>query len=369
MDQIGDETRVCHKFKKNTKDKAKKRVVQLNAMELLKGDDSVLPPLERQSLFEKYSFHRNKRKRESVASSPTCLIANPRRFPTNAQRRHKEALDNARNIPFFGWKWKRTAAEVEKTELMIRYIQEETDGDQVWLMSDTLDPFLYIYYMKEGYFLLRQIADAFIEDDRPDRIKRQLLYRKMRKVNRHDGCMTKMLSTKFDTELYTQIRESGVTRPLCMCCGIDGRDTGKPQRCNRIDIINVQGARMITLESDAPCSRVLPLLETIIQITSVNKKKRALTSADKQTVLMAQRCKCYACDEVLDWMEGYEVHHKFRVCEGGSNRSVNLYALCPSCHRKCSQDERIRPFTRFRCLPQEIPSSDEQDGQEGHKDE
>jgi len=267
-----------------------------------------------------------------------------------ALRRHREALERSRSIPYFGWKWKNlsNAEAVTHTELMIRYIQEETDGERVWMLNDTFDPFVYIYYMKEGYFLLRQIADAFIGSDRPDLFKRKLLYRKMRRANRHDGCNVRTLSARLDSELYGQIRDSGVSRPLCMCCGIDGSDGGGPQRCHGIDVVNMQGARMITLENDVPCSRVLRLLETIVQVTCVNKKKRALTNADKQAVVISQECKCYACDKRLDWMEGYEVHHKFRVSEGGSNRSINLYALCPSCHSIYTQEERIRPFTRFK---------------------
>lgn len=60
--------------------------------------------------------------------------------------------------------------------------------------------------------------------------------------------------------------------------------------------------------------------------------KRAVSTMRKKMVASNQEWKCGHCKSQLDYT--YEVDHKIRLDEGGSNDVNNLIALCPACHRK-----------------------------------
>jgi len=60
--------------------------------------------------------------------------------------------------------------------------------------------------------------------------------------------------------------------------------------------------------------------------------KRAVSTMRKKYVASGQDWKCGHCHKQLD--HTYEIDHKLRLDEGGTNDVNNLIALCPSCHRK-----------------------------------
>ena len=241
----------------------------------------------------------------------------------------------------FGWERK---AYVKQSDLIVRYIAEETDGKKCWIVSKTRIPFVYLWYAKDGWFLLRQVMDVF---SRPSIYKRSYYQEHLRKCNigiedRIDGCSVISVTVSPFTKMWKELINAGVTTPWCICC-----ETVGCRRCRTIHLINLQAARMFAMKMDAPCKKVFPLLEAIVTLTRDNGRKRALTESDKQRVLMSQMCICAECDLPILDSEGYDVHHKFRVCDGGSNADINLVALHPTCHRKYTERERNRPFTPF----------------------
>ena len=65
--------------------------------------------------------------------------------------------------------------------------------------------------------------------------------------------------------------------------------------------------------------------------------KRAVSGMRKKYVASNQDWKCGQCHKQLD--HTYEVDHKLRLDEGGSNDVSNLIALCPTCHRYKTAEE------------------------------
>jgi len=59
--------------------------------------------------------------------------------------------------------------------------------------------------------------------------------------------------------------------------------------------------------------------------------KRSLSQTKKKYVAASQNWKCFLCKNILSAY--FEIDHKQRLSEGGSNHVDNLQALCPSCHR------------------------------------
>ena len=63
-----------------------------------------------------------------------------------------------------------------------------------------------------------------------------------------------------------------------------------------------------------------------------NGSTRSVSGTKKKYIAAAQEWKCNDCGEQLDaW---YEVDHKVRLADGGSNHVSNLVALCRNCHGK-----------------------------------
>jgi hypothetical protein len=65
--------------------------------------------------------------------------------------------------------------------------------------------------------------------------------------------------------------------------------------------------------------------------SSAAPKKRAVSNMRKKYIASNQDWKCGKCRKQLDYT--YEIDHKLRLDEGGTNDVDNLIALCPSCHR------------------------------------
>ena len=65
--------------------------------------------------------------------------------------------------------------------------------------------------------------------------------------------------------------------------------------------------------------------------------KRAVSTMRKKYVASNQDWKCGHCHKQLD--HTYEIDHKLRLDEGGTNDVNNLIALCPSCHRHKTAQE------------------------------
>lgn len=258
------------------------------------------------------------------------------------QKRDKEqhfCVDTLYTQKQFGWNWKNDV-RVDNSSIIIRYIRQETDGNKIWTLSDIQDPFVYIWYTKDGWFLFRQVAKAFFMKKNLfsyfDQIKKRS---RIKTIEAYKHIDIRSIRATPRHEMYKKIRMCGVSGHLCHCCSDD-----KSAYCGNIDIVSLQSVRILMRMESIPCNRALPLLEAIVELTKGNKKKRALTSSDKQKILISQRCKCAQCEEFIDHEEGYEVDHIFRISRGGSNNAHNLVVLCTSCHKKKTEEERSIPF-------------------------
>lgn len=301
------------------------------------------------TIYEKFRW-KGKRKRECSTSVPTFSMrseSNEKKFQRKTVINHEchssPITRKKKPLQFFQWGWKRSF-DVQCSNLMIRYIAEETDGDRCWITSNKSVPFVYIWYSKDGWFLLRQLFDVFLHPgmDKILYYKKLLLKARVSPEDELFGCMITRVTSNKNMSLWQQLESAGVNNPWCVCCN---QHTNSENRCKYIDLINLQSTRKFVITQDAPCKKVLPLLETIVTLTKSNNRKRALTESDKQKILMAQRCMCGECGKHLNHIEGYEVHHIFKLSEGGSNSCVNLLAVCPTCHKILSERERNRPFT------------------------
>jgi hypothetical protein len=65
--------------------------------------------------------------------------------------------------------------------------------------------------------------------------------------------------------------------------------------------------------------------------------KRAVSTMRKKYVASSQDWKCGHCHKQLD--HTYEIDHKMRLDQGGTNDVDNLIALCPTCHRYKTAEE------------------------------
>ena len=308
------------------------------------GNPSVLRDNPRKSeIFERFRFKRKEIKATGDVKMLDKLEKRKKAKTTPIINHYKKSP----NLQYYEWGWKKSF-DVISSELLVRYITEETDGEKCWMLSDTNVPFVYIWYSKDGWFLLRQILDIFTPNflKTGDYYKRLLMRTRISPSDELFGCCISRVKTNKAGSLWKQLEQCGVSNfQWCVCC--KHKSLLESGRCNNIDLINLQSTRKFIISEDYPCKKVLPLLDAIVTLTKSNKRRRALTDSDKQKVVMAQKCKCGKCDKYLDYSEGYEVHHMFKLSEGGSNRSVNLLALCPSCHRVFSELERNRPFTPF----------------------
>lgn len=74
-----------------------------------------------------------------------------------------------------------------------------------------------------------------------------------------------------------------------------------------------------------------------LSIPNRSNHKRAVSAMRKKYVASNQDWKCGHCHKQLD--HTYEIDHKLRLDEGGTNDVNNLIALCPACHRYKTAEE------------------------------
>ena len=67
-------------------------------------------------------------------------------------------------------------------------------------------------------------------------------------------------------------------------------------------------------------------------LNSGQTTNRSVSGTKKKYIAAQQNWKCGHCNKQLDaW---FEVDHKIRLDQGGSNHVTNLIALCRDCHGK-----------------------------------
>ena len=82
-----------------------------------------------------------------------------------------------------------------------------------------------------------------------------------------------------------------------------------------------------------------PRAEQVIQTSGSESTARSVSGTKKKYVAASQQWKCGECHSQLDaW---FEVDHKARLADGGSNHISNLIALCRNCHGKKTTMENM----------------------------
>lgn len=79
--------------------------------------------------------------------------------------------------------------------------------------------------------------------------------------------------------------------------------------------------------------------EQRIMTSGGDSTSRSVSGTKKKWVAAQQSWKCKDCQSQLDaW---FEVDHKIRLADGGSNQVDNLVALCRNCHGKKTSFENL----------------------------
>ena len=86
-------------------------------------------------------------------------------------------------------------------------------------------------------------------------------------------------------------------------------------------------------------NNVAPIREQRIMQSGNDSTSRSVSGTKKKYVAASQNWKCNGCQGTLDaW---YEIDHKIRLADGGSNHISNLVALCRNCHGKKTMIENF----------------------------
>jgi 5-methylcytosine-specific restriction protein A len=75
---------------------------------------------------------------------------------------------------------------------------------------------------------------------------------------------------------------------------------------------------------------IMPTQQPIIPPSNKRGTKRSVSETKKKYVAYMQDWKCHNCDDKLT--HTFEVDHKIRLENGGSNDVSNLVAMCRECH-------------------------------------
>jgi hypothetical protein len=83
----------------------------------------------------------------------------------------------------------------------------------------------------------------------------------------------------------------------------------------------------------------VPAQEQRLLSSGTDATSRSVSGTKKKYIAASQQWKCNGCNETLDaW---YEIDHKIRLADGGSNHVSNLVALCRNCHGKKTMIENF----------------------------
>ena len=86
-------------------------------------------------------------------------------------------------------------------------------------------------------------------------------------------------------------------------------------------------------------SGMTPQQKRMMNSGKINKTKRSVSETKKKFVAAQQNWTCAGCNEQLPaW---FEVDHKIRLDNGGSNHIDNLEALCRNCHGRKTAMENL----------------------------
>jgi hypothetical protein len=81
-------------------------------------------------------------------------------------------------------------------------------------------------------------------------------------------------------------------------------------------------------------------------LVSPTRKRKPVPEALRRLIAAGQKWRCESCAGELE--ATFEVDHTRPLCEGGADDVSNMRALCPNCHAKKTQLERMRRSAAWR---------------------
>jgi len=195
------------------------------------------------------------------------------------------------------------------------------------------ESFVYIELNGEGWFSFRQLIEMFFPGSAPESLKFTI------------WCAQRIRSSAYyDTEISE-----------CVLCRL--RDTNTLKKLYHLGvkvdyIVNVHSTQKI-LHVLNPCvsARILMRFNKILsEFLRKGGRKRAISFKERMQIAACQEWKCNMCNAGFGQELNFEIDHVFQWSEGGSNRSINLQALCPNCHAQKTYQDKNHVFERFKHL-------------------
>lgn len=195
------------------------------------------------------------------------------------------------------------------------------------------EPLIYVQYKREGWVSLRQICTLFFPG-----------------VSVNNMTMTIWCSKHITSSKYYNTPLSD-----CECTKIRDKDTQLILRDLRIEatyFVDVHSVKIIlnVLNPHTSAKTLIAFNNVLTEILRKGGRKRTVSTKERMKIAAVQGWKCKMCDVSFGDALNFEIDHILQFSKGGSNRHINLQALCPNCHSLKSEKDKNKIFEEFRYL-------------------
>ncbi len=201
------------------------------------------------------------------------------------------------------------------------------------LKTPSGEPLVYICHDNEGWFSLRQLAELFFPKKTEKGLQLTL------------WCAKHIQSCKY----------YGTTLNACTCKQL--RDPTLVRILYGLHIsvewiVDMQSVQEIfrILDPHVRASVLLAFYTIIIEMLKKGGRKRAVSDKERMRIAASQEWKCKMCKEPFGKNLIFDIDHIFKWSAGGSNRAINLQALCPTCHTEKTEQDKQQLFEDIVCL-------------------
>jgi hypothetical protein len=208
---------------------------------------------------------------------------------------------------------------------IVRFIKDLTCSDD--------EPLVYVYHRKEGWFLLRQIIQLFFPEINFEQQMKFKLW-----TARHIST-SQYYRTSLRDCFLRKIRDYKI-KTILKDANIASSEY----------IINVESTHKLlsVLDPQVNASTFLTFNSILLEIHRKGGRKRAITAKERMQIAAGQDWRCYMCKELFGKNLNFEIDHIHQFSKGGSNRRLNLQALCSNCHREKTEREKQFIFKELR---------------------
>lgn len=201
------------------------------------------------------------------------------------------------------------------------------------LKTPTGEALIYVYMDNEGWFSLRQLVELFFPDRTASSIKLTV------------WCSKNIRSCEY------------YRTELSKCHIISLRNVKIEKILQNMMFyseyfIDIQSTKILLhiLDPHVSAKLLMKFNKVLNQMLRKGGRKRAVSSKERMKIAASQDWKCNGCGDKFGHDLNFEIDHIFQWCAGGSNRTVNLQALCPNCHSTKSEKDKQQVFEEFKCL-------------------